>query len=107
MAAKNIDKSVKGLKNICDPTKFELAVKAAISVSRFCESTTEFEKPSTAVKIGFSLKGAKEAWIGHCLMQSDVLSEKTAKKFKELMDNSWSTFVSANAHSIIEQRKWN
>ena len=40
-------------------------------------------------------------------MTSDVLTEKRAKKFKELLDSSWSSFVSANAHSTMEQRRWN
>ncbi|CAL8370487.1 unnamed protein product [Boreogadus saida] len=107
LAAKKIDKSVKSLKDICDPTKFDLAVKAARRVSNYNAETNEYGKPSTAVKIGFSLKGATEAWIGHCLMTSDVLSEKRAKKFKQLLDSSWSTFVSTNAHSTMEQRRWN
>lgn len=40
-------------------------------------------------------------------MTSDVLTEKKAKKFKELLDNSWSTYVLTNAHSTMEQQKWN
>ncbi|XP_059900285.1 uncharacterized protein LOC132451691 isoform X2 [Gadus macrocephalus] len=107
LAAKKIDKSVKSLKDICDPTKFDLAVKAARRVSNYNTETNEYGKPSTAVKIGFSLKGATETWIGHCLMTSDVLTEKRAKKFKQLLDSSWSTFVSTNAHSTMEQRRWN
>lgn len=106
LAAKNIDKHVKSLKDICDPSNFQLAIKAARHVSNYDASKTEYGKPSTAVKIGFSLKGATEAWIGHCLMMSDVKTEKKAKKFKELLDTSWSTYVSTNAHSTIEQRKW-
>ncbi|CAK6964053.1 uncharacterized protein LOC104929912 isoform X8 [Scomber scombrus] len=107
LAAKEIDKSVKGLKDLCDPTKFDLTIKAARRVSNYSTSTTEYGKPSTAVKIGFSLKSATEAWIGHCLMTSDVLGENKAKKFKELLDNSWSCYVSTNAHSTMEQRRWN
>ncbi|XP_049895877.1 uncharacterized protein LOC126387392 [Epinephelus moara] len=107
LAAKEIDKSVKGLKDVCDPTKFKLAIKAARRVSNYSTAKTEYGKPSTAVKIGFSLKGATETWIGHCLMTSDVLNEKKAKKFKELLDSSWSNYVSTNAHSTMEQRKWN
>ncbi|KAI3373346.1 hypothetical protein L3Q82_006647 [Scortum barcoo] len=107
LAAKEIDKSVKGLKDLCDPTKFDLTIKAARKVSNYSTNTTEYAKPSTAVKIGFSLKGATEAWIGHCLMTSDVLGEKKAKKFKELLECSWSSYVSTNAHSTMEQRRWN
>ncbi|XP_026224135.1 uncharacterized protein LOC113167589 isoform X2 [Anabas testudineus] len=107
LAAKEIDKSMKSLKEMCDPTKFELVIKATRKVSNFSAQTTEYGKPSTAVKIGFSLKGATEAWIGRCLMTSDILGEKKAKKFKELLENSWSSYVSANAHSTIEQRRWN
>ncbi|XP_054869079.1 uncharacterized protein LOC129349540 [Amphiprion ocellaris] len=106
LAAKEIDKHVQSLKDICDPANFQLAIKAARHVSNYDASKNEYGKPSTAVKIGFSLKGATEAWIGHCLMRSDVKTEKKAKKFKELLENSWSTYVSTNAHSTIEQRRW-
>ncbi|XP_051809978.1 uncharacterized protein LOC127535650 [Acanthochromis polyacanthus] len=107
LAAKEIDKHVRGLKDICDPANFQLAIKAARRVSNYDASKNEYGKPSTAVKIGFSLKGATEAWIGHCLMMSDVKTENKAKKFKELLENSWSTYVATNAHSTMEQRRWN
>ncbi|KTF73965.1 hypothetical protein cypCar_00046639 [Cyprinus carpio] len=106
-AAKEIDKKIKGLKDLCDPTKFNLAIDAARKVSNYNSETTEYGKPSTAVKICFSLKAATEAWIGHCLMVSDIISEKKTKKFKELLDKMWSDYVSTNAHSSMEQKKWN
>lgn len=104
LAAKEINKCIKSLK-ICNPTSFELAIKAARKASNYCASTIEYGKPSSVVKMGFSLKGATEAWTGCCLMTSDVLTEKKPKRFKELLDNSWSTFVSGNAHSTMEQLK--
>lgn len=107
LAAKEIQKKIKGLKDLCDPTKFNLAIAAARKVSNYNSEKTEYGKPSTAVKIGFSLKAATEAWIGHCLMESDIISEKKTKKFKELLDKMWSHYVSTNAHSSMEQRKWN
>lgn len=61
MAAKEIDKKIKGLKDLCDPTKFNLAIDAARKVSNNNSEKTEYGKPSTAVKIGFSLKAATEA----------------------------------------------
>ncbi|TRY91274.1 hypothetical protein DNTS_035671, partial [Danionella cerebrum] len=107
LSAKEIESSVKGLKDLCEPTKFELVLKATRRLSNYSTNTTEYGKPSTAVKIGFSLKGATETWIGHCLMRSNTLAEKRAKKFKELLDNRWSSYVSTNAHSTMEQRRWN
>lgn len=80
-------------------------IEAARRVSDYNASTSEEGKPSTAVKNAFSLKGATEAWIGPRLSMSDVLTEKRAKKFKELLDNSWSTYVSTNARSTVEQRR--
>ncbi|KAK9976624.1 hypothetical protein ABG768_021829, partial [Culter alburnus] len=106
LAAKEIDKRAKTLKDICDPANFKLAIEAARHVSNYDVNKNEYGKPSTAVKIGFSLKGATEAWIGHCLMDSDDKTEKAAKKFKELLESSWSIHVSTNAHSSLEQRRW-
>lgn len=79
LAAKEIDKSVNCLKDLCDPTKLDLTIKAVRRVSNYSTSTTAYRTPSTAVKIGFSLKGALEAWVGHCLMMSDVSGAKKAK----------------------------
>lgn len=107
VAAKDLDKTVKGLKDLCNPQKFKVAVEAARKVSDYTTSTSGYGKPSTAVKIRFSLKGATEAWIRHSLMASDVLTEKKTKKFKDLLDSSWSSYVATNAHSTMEQRKWN
>lgn len=106
LAAKEIDKRAKTLKDICDPANFKLAIEADRHVSNYDVNKNEYGKPSTAVKIGFSLKGATEAWIGHCLMDSDDKTEKAAKKFKELLESSWSIHVSTNAHSSLEQRRW-
>lgn len=60
LAAKEIDSSFKGLKDLCDPTQFDFTIQAARSVSNYSTSTSEYIKPSTVVKIGFSLKGAAE-----------------------------------------------
>ncbi|XP_052409507.1 uncharacterized protein LOC127955914 isoform X3 [Carassius gibelio] len=105
LAAKEIDERAQTLKDICDPANFKLAIEAARHVSNYDVNKNEYGRPSKAVKIGFSLKGATEAWIGHCLMDSDVITEK-AKKFKELLESSWSIHVSTNAHSSLEQRRW-
>ncbi|XP_059367596.1 uncharacterized protein LOC132106022 [Carassius carassius] len=105
LAAKEIDERAKTLKDICDPANFKLAIEAARHVSNYDVNKNEYGRPSTAVKIGFSLKGATEAWIGHCLMDSDVKTERAAKKFKELLESSWSIHVSTNAHSSLEQRR--
>ncbi|CAJ1058477.1 hypothetical protein KUCAC02_035110 [Xyrichtys novacula] len=71
------------------------------------KATTVAQQGMTPWKTQESELGATEAWIGHCLMTSDDVRESKAKKFKELLERSWSDYVSANAHSTIEQRKWN
>lgn len=75
LAAKEIYSSVKDLKDLCDSTKFGSTIKAARRVSNYSTCTNEYGKPSTAIKMGFSPKGATEAWILHCLMTSDILDE--------------------------------
>lgn len=76
-------------------------------MSNYSSDTTEYGKPFTTVKIYFTHKGATEAWIRHCLIMSDILNEKKTKKFNELLDSSWSNYVSTNAHSTMEQQRWN
>ncbi|KAJ4936945.1 hypothetical protein JOQ06_001529 [Pogonophryne albipinna] len=77
------------------------------SLSKFRPSKNEFGKPSTAVKLGFSLKGAVEVLIGQTLMNEDDLGEKRAKKFFELLEKNWKNYVSVSAHQTIKENSWN
>lgn len=80
LAAREINKHVKSLKDLCDPANFLMTFQAAKHVSNYDATKNEYGKPSTAVKIGVSLKGATEARIGQCFMTSDVKAEKKGKK---------------------------
>ncbi|KAJ4920845.1 hypothetical protein JOQ06_022243, partial [Pogonophryne albipinna] len=82
-------------------------LEEAKSLSKFRPSKNEFGKPSTAVKLGFSLKGAVEVLIGQTLMNEDDLGEKRAKRFFELLEKNWKNYVSVSAHQTIKENSWN
>lgn len=63
LVAKSMDKSVKGLKDLCAPSMFEFVIGVARKATEFSPGKNEYGKPSTAVKIGFCLKGPVEVLI--------------------------------------------
>ncbi|KAL1272198.1 hypothetical protein QQF64_028060 [Cirrhinus molitorella] len=107
LAAKDMDKTVNYLEDLCVPSKFQLVVKVAKHLTQFSPNKNEYGKPSTAVKIGFCLKGAVEVLIGQTLMNEDDLGERKAKKFFELLEKNWRNSVSVTAHQTIQEKKWN
>lgn len=107
LAAKDMDKTVKGLKDLCVPSRFEFVVSVAKKVTEFSPGKNEYGKPSTAVKIGFCLKGAVEVLIGQTLMNDDDLAERKAKKFLELLEKNWKNYVSVSAHQTMQEKRWN
>ncbi|XP_031147359.1 uncharacterized protein LOC116044389 isoform X4 [Sander lucioperca] len=107
LAAKDMDKTVRSLEDVCAPSKFQLVVSAVKRLTEFSPGKNEYGKPSTAVKIGFCLKGAAEVQIGQALMHDDDQAEKKAKKFLELLERNWRNNVSVSAHQTIQEKRWN
>ncbi|XP_056310878.1 uncharacterized protein LOC130222319 [Danio aesculapii] len=107
VVSKELDKTVSGLQDLCTPAKFKFVVNVAKRLTQFSPGKNEYGKPSTAVKIGFCLKGAVEVLIGQALMKEDDLSEKKAKKFYELLEKNWRNSVSISAHQTLQEKKWN
>ncbi|XP_051929371.1 uncharacterized protein LOC127605660 [Hippocampus zosterae] len=107
LIAKEMDKTVMGLQDLCIPSKFKTAVDVAKRLTAFSPGKNEYGKPSTALKLGFCLKGAVEVLIGQTLMRDDDVAEKKAKKFLELLERNWKNHVSVSAHQTIEEKRWN
>ena len=55
---KELDTSVRMLKDCIDPTRFGLAVKAVKTVSGYKEDAGKYTTPSLALKLGHSVKKA-------------------------------------------------
>ena len=107
LEVRKIDPTVKTLKDLCKPGQFELAVEGAKKVAGYSEDSENFAKPATALKIGYSLKRAAEVLIGQSLMKGDKESEEDSKKFAEVMDSSWQTYISVRARTSLELKRWN
>lgn len=107
LVAKDMDKTVNALEDLCVPSRFQLVVNIAKRLTQFSPGKNEYGKPSTAVKIGFCLKGAVEVMIGQALMNDDDLAEKKTKKLYELLEKNWRNSVSISAHQNIQENKWN
>lgn len=107
LVAKDMDKTVNYLEDLCVPSKYQFVVNVAKRLTQFSPGKNEYGKPSTAVKIGFCLKGAAEVLIGQTLINNDDLAEKKAKKFYELLEKNWRNSVSVTAHQSIQEKRWN
>ena len=107
LVVKSMNETVKDLADVCAPSWYKLVVSAAKKVSEFSPGKNEYGKPSTAVKIGFCLKGAVEVLIGEALMNDDDLAEKKAKKFLELLEKDWKNHVAVSAHQTMQEKRWN
>lgn len=77
--AKDIDKTVKGLEDLCVPSKFQFVITGAKNITEASPGKNEYRKPSTAVNIGFCLKAAVEVLIGQSLMNNDDVGGRRAK----------------------------
>lgn len=71
LAAKDMDKTVNVLEDLCTQSKFQFVVSVAKHLTDFSPGKNEYGKLSTAVKIGFCLKGAVEVLIGQTFMNDD------------------------------------
>ncbi|XP_049450276.1 M-phase phosphoprotein 8 isoform X3 [Epinephelus fuscoguttatus] len=100
LAVSELDKSVKYLHEICQPSRFELAVEGAKKVSGFDPSSSKFKTVSLVSKIGYSLKRAAEIAFGESRMTEDSETESEVKKFIQLLDTKWSACFSRKALAL-------
>ncbi|KAL7877093.1 hypothetical protein SRHO_G00037360 [Serrasalmus rhombeus] len=87
--------------------KFQTVVEATRTVSGFMASQNEYKTPSLACKIGYSLKRAAEILVGESLISGNTRTERDAKKFIEVMETQWNTYVSGRALNTLKTAKWN
>ncbi|XP_059198196.1 M-phase phosphoprotein 8 isoform X2 [Centropristis striata] len=100
VAVNELDKSVKYLHEICQPSRFELAVEGAKRASGFDPSSSKFKTASLVSKIGYSLKRAAEIAFGESRMTEDSETESEVKKFIQLLDTKWSDCFSRKALAL-------
>ncbi|XP_074513951.1 M-phase phosphoprotein 8 isoform X3 [Sebastes fasciatus] len=100
VAVSELDKSVKYLHEICQPSRFELAVEGAKKASGFDPSSSKFKTVSLVSKIGYSLKRAAEIAFGESRMTEDSETEGEVKKFIHLLDTKWSQCFSRKALAL-------
>lgn len=74
LAAKDMDKTVKGLEDLCAPSKRQFVGSVAKKVTEFSPGKKEYGRT------GFCLKGAVEVLTGQTLMNDDDLAERKANK---------------------------
>ncbi|XP_060909495.1 M-phase phosphoprotein 8 isoform X2 [Labrus mixtus] len=95
-----LDQSVKYLHEICQPSRFELAIEGAKKASGFDPSSSKFKTVSLVSKIGYSLKRAAEIAFGESRMTEDSETESEVKKFIQLLDTKWNGCFSRKALAL-------
>ncbi|XP_037343918.2 uncharacterized protein LOC134102857 [Pungitius pungitius] len=100
VAVNELDASVKYLHELCQPSRFELAVEGAKKASGFDPSSSKFKTASLVSKIGYSLKRAAEIAFGESRMTEDGETESEVKKFIQLLDTKWNQCFSRKALAL-------
>nr|XP_040057946.1 M-phase phosphoprotein 8 isoform X2 [Gasterosteus aculeatus aculeatus] len=100
VAVNELDPCVKYLHEICQPSRFELAVEGAKKASGFDPSSSKFKTASLVSKIGYSLKRAAEIAFGESRMTEDGETESEVKKFIQLLDTKWNQCFSRKALTL-------
>ncbi|KAG7456743.1 hypothetical protein MATL_G00239180 [Megalops atlanticus] len=107
LAIQEIDHSIKFLQDIIMPSRFSLAVEGVKKVGGYDTVTNKYKVPSLTLKIGYSLKKAADIAVGEAVIAEDVDREQKAKKFIQLMESKWNSYVSSHALSTLHHAKWN
>lgn len=92
------------------PEKFDavvLATKALCVSSNEIAKRTEFEIPSLALKIGYSIRKCIGIERGLCLRKGDLKSNETLLSFLSILDLEWSVRISSNALATLQSRNLN
>ncbi|KAK4885661.1 hypothetical protein RN001_001932 [Aquatica leii] len=92
------------------PEHFDAVVSATKSL---CVTTneiakrTEFEIPSLALKIGYSIRKCIGIERGLCLRKGDLKRNEILLGFLSILDLEWSVRISSNALATLQSRKLN
>lgn len=92
------------------PEKFDavvLATKSLCVTSTEIAKRTEFEIPSLALKIGYSLRKCIGIERGLCLRRGDLKRNEILLAFLSILDLEWSVRISSNALFTLQSRKLN
>ncbi|XP_072167664.1 uncharacterized protein [Diadema setosum] len=77
------------LSSMIDPVEFMSVVRAVQRLSGFHPDRNLYNKPSLALKLGYSLKKAALLTVNSGLMEGDKQMEERARSFVTLYENKW------------------
>lgn len=94
MTPKEFDHVVPAVKNVCH--------------AKYCaKPRPQFDIPSLALKLGYSIRKCISIRKGICLRNEDLKSTESLNSFLEIMDLEWSIKISSSALSTLIKRKMN
>ncbi|XP_076843861.1 uncharacterized protein LOC143488824 isoform X1 [Brachyhypopomus gauderio] len=103
LAVKELDQNIEHLHQVCSESKFNLALESAKVIGGFDQCTNKFKTPVIVLKLGYSLKRATEIALAENAMGEEAAAQ--ARKFIDLLETDWITFVSS--HSCTSANKQN
>ena len=90
------------------PRYFDVVIKATlITASQSIDDEEDLCAPSTAVRLGYTLKWMLNAKMSLAIRNNDQISEKEATDFRRLMTLEWGETVNKNARVLLAQRRFN
>lgn len=91
---KYFDNVVSAVKNVCHE-KYSI------------KSRPQFDIPSLALKLGYSLRKCVSIQKGICLRNEDLTTAESLNSFLSIMDLEWSVKISSSALTSLNKRKMN
>ena len=99
------------LKDAIKPELFDNLVEATKNVSDFDENENnhlaQYEKPSSALKLGYAIKKAAFIVQGQAIRARDPSTMKDVEDFLRLYDGEWADKISAKALNSLTFKKHN
>jgi len=106
LKCRELNPEVRSVKDIIDPSLFQVVVKAVKAVCGFDERTNTFTTPSLCLKLGHALKKCASIIKGEGLRNQDDSDVRKSDNFIQLCDMEWPD-TSTHAIRTLHQRQWN
>ena len=95
------------VKDCINPKYFRQTIVAVKAVAGYSEGTDQYERPSTALKVGHVLKKCVKVCKSDAIVDNDAAGIETADRFLQLCELEWTDAVSTQAHRSLMNKQRN
>lgn len=99
--------NIRSIEDCLDPRHFESVLLSVKTIAGYDNDTGLFNRPSLALKVGYSLKKCCKILKSKALREEDDAKEKKCKNFLALYEEEWCDRIARHAHNTLDSRKYN